>query len=128
MVACLLCDSLGPDQVSSLESIARACSPRVEPHGPEAVLFDADGLSRVCGPPEVIAREVTALAASQSLVVRTALAGTRTAAWLLAHAQPGITVVARGAEREALAPLPVGWLGSVGKLDEVRSTKYEVRS
>jgi hypothetical protein len=103
-----------------LEAIARACSPRVEPHGEDAVIFDAGGLSRVCGPPEVIAEDVTALAASQAIVVRVGLAGTRTAAWLLAHARRGSTVVAPGQERAVLASLPVGWLGVVVALDQER--------
>jgi protein ImuB len=137
MVACLVCESLDetPNEASgrsssetALEMIARACSPRVEPHGPRAVIFDVDGLSRVCGPPDVIAREVTALAAAELLRVRVALAATRTAAWILAHACRGTTVVASGKERDALAPLPVGWLGAVEELDQVRSTKYKVRS
>ena len=73
MIACLLRDRVGDASPGDLiETIARACSPRVEPHGPDAVLFDADGLARVCGPPDVIAREVTALAASQSIAMRIA--------------------------------------------------------
>jgi len=137
MVACLLLDPRDASRerpsnsacgtMTTLETIARACSPRVEPHGQNAVIFDADGLSRVCGPPAAIASDVTALAASQSLTVRVALAATRTAAWILAHARSGTTVVVPGGERDALASLPVGWLGTVGGLDQVRSTKYEVR-
>jgi protein ImuB len=130
LVACLVRDEAGVNSASGwLETLARACSPRVEPHGAEAVLFDAEGLSRVCGPPEIIARDVQALAASHSVAVRVALAGTRTAAWLLAHARPGTTVVPSGQERAALAALPVGWLGGVLTLDRAKEgdrTKGEV--
>jgi hypothetical protein len=70
-----------------------ACSPRVAAHGDAAVIFDASGLSRVLGPPETIADEVHAMAASHGLDIRVAVAATMTSAWLLAHARSGLTVV-----------------------------------
>jgi protein ImuB len=117
MVCCLCSDPASPTAPAGLESVARACSPRVACHGPEAVLFDVEGLSRVCGPPEVIAREVAALAAAEGLAVRIAMAGTMTAAWVLAHARAETTIVSPGGEAAALAPLPLGWLGTVLDLD-----------
>lgn len=121
MVACLVCDPSHPPGRGVLDAVARACSPRVEPHGETAAICDVDGLTRVCGPRDVIAREIVALAASQGIGVRVAVAGTRTAAWILAHARAGETVVPPGAERAALADLPVGWLGSIVDLDDDRA-------
>jgi protein ImuB len=119
MFCCLVTDVV-PSPPDALELVARACSPRVEPHGPERVLLDVDGLARVWGPPDVIARDIQELAASQGMSVRVAIAGTKTAAWLLAHARQGPTVVSPGGEADALAALPVGWLGSLVDLDEAR--------
>jgi hypothetical protein len=120
MVCCVVRDPGGaPAGSGVLEQIARASSPRVTPCGDEAVLFDVTGLSRVCGPPEVIAQEVTGQAEACGLSVRLAIAGTLTAAWVLAHARPGRTVVPVGGEAVALAPLPLGWLVSVLDLDHM---------
>jgi len=90
-----------------LEAVARACSPRIETYGDDVVVFDASGLQRVLGPPSVIAEEVHRLAFEHGGVVHVALARTTTAAWLLARACPGITVVPRGEEARALSPLPL---------------------
>lgn len=119
----MFCCLLGPPDVGRtppgvLESIARACSPRVAPHGDAAVVFDVSGLSRACGPPEVIAAEVTRMAAEHGLTVRVAIADTMTAAWVLAHARDGVTVACGGGRsRDALAELPTAWLGTVLDLD-----------
>lgn len=122
MVCCLIRDGAGPPAAPGvLETLARTCSPRVAPHGDDAVLFDAEGLSRVCGPPEVIVREVEALARAQGLTVRVALSDTMTSAWVLAQARAGLTVVAPGRASEALATVPIGWLGSVFELDRAVS-------
>ncbi len=120
MLCCLCSDPSSACAPGELETVARACSPRVASHGAHAVLFDVAGLSRVCGPPDVIAREVMTLAATEGLAVRVAIAGTMTAAWILAHARAGITVVPAGGEAAALATLPVGWLGTVSDLDRGR--------
>src|SRR5580765_6141829 len=117
MVCCLCCDPAYAGSPGDLSAVAQACSPRVESHGADAVVFDVDGLTRVCGPPEVIAREVTALATAEGLTVRVAIAGTTTAAWILAHARTGITVVAAGTEAAALSGVPLGWLSAVIDLD-----------
>ena len=97
----------------ALEAVARACSPRVERHGRAGIAFDARGLSRVIGPPAEIAREVSRVAAGHGIVVRVALAGTTTTAWLLAHARAGVSIVAPGEDATALAQLPLGWLGAL---------------
>jgi protein ImuB len=71
----------------ALAAIARACSPSVALTGDRTAVFDASGLERALGPPEVIAREVRRLAADRGLSVRVAIAATATAAALLAHAR-----------------------------------------
>jgi protein ImuB len=113
MFCCLVRDPASPVVADALEAVARACSPRVERQGDAGIAFDATGLARVIGPPPEIAREVSRVAAEQGLVVRVAIAGSITTAWLLAHARIGITIVAPGEDAAALASLPLGWLGAL---------------
>ena len=94
--------------------MARACSPRVELHGDRVVVFDASGLGRVIGSPEAIGHEVMALAMGQGVAVRVALAPSRVAAWLLAHAQPGVTVVDEAQMKARIGALPLDSLRSLG--------------
>ena len=114
MFCCLVLDPASRHVPGALAAVARACSPRVESHGTHAVTFDAQGLNRVVGPPDVIAAEVARLAKDHGVVVRIGLARTRTAAWLLAHARDGIIVVPAEQEVAALAKLPIGVLGTLG--------------
>lgn len=107
MFLCLVRDSLSPSIAGVLESVARACSPRVEPHGADVVVCDARGLTRVIGEPAVIAEEMRRMAWDRGVGVRVAIAGTHTAAWLLAHVRPGMTVVTPGDEAQTLARLPM---------------------
>src|SRR5688572_15360632 len=107
MFLCLVRDSLSPSVSGVLESVARACSPRVEPHGDDVVVCDARGLTRVIGEPVVIADEMRRMAWDRGVGVRVAIAGTHTAAWLLAHVRPGTTVVPPGDEASVLARLPI---------------------
>ena len=110
MFCCLVTSASASLPTGALEALARACSPRVELHGDRAVVFDASGLSRVIGPPDEIAREVSRLAALQRVPAQLALASTMTTAWLMAHARAGASVVQPGAEAQALAPLPLSAL------------------
>ena len=105
MICCLVADSV--TKPGALAEIARACSPRVESHGERVVVFDAEGLSRVLGPPRQMASEVAALAVEQGLMVRIALAPTLVAAWLMAHAQIGQTVVEPARMAAMLGELPL---------------------
>jgi len=57
-----------------------------------------------------IADELRSDAASRGVRVHVAVAATRTAAIVLAHARPGVTVVEPGEEAAALAPLAIGIL------------------
>jgi len=70
-------------------------------------MCDARGLTRVIGEPTVIAGEIRRMAWDRGVGVRVAIAGTHTAAWLLAHVRPGMTVVAPGDEAHTLARLPI---------------------
>lgn len=110
MFICLVRDSLSPPRPGVLEQVARACSPRVERHGDDAVICDGRGLRRVIGMPAVIAEEMRRMAWEREVGVRVAIAGSRAAAWLLAHVRPGTTVVAPGDDRRCLGRLPLAAL------------------
>ena len=97
-----------------LIEVARGFSPRIEVHGPRAVTIDLNGVTRLFGDPRAIGEALGRAAADRGLRVRVAMAGTRTAARLLACAAGGpVTVVDPGAEAVALAPLPIGLLAVV---------------
>jgi len=82
-------DGLG----EALVSTAREFSPRVERVSGRAVVCDVDGLERLFGDARAIASELRREAADRGVMARVAVAATRGAALLLAHARPGITVV-----------------------------------
>ncbi|HEY6358659.1 MAG TPA: hypothetical protein VIX35_10470, partial [Vicinamibacterales bacterium] len=107
LVTCLVRTPSSPAVPGALEAVARACSPRVVPWRVDAVVFDASGLDRAMGPPARIASEVTRLSAERGVHVRVGLAGKTTTAWLLAHAQPGMSIATPGREADVLAPLPI---------------------
>jgi protein ImuB len=109
MICCLVSKSSLPPP-GALEAVARLCSPRVMTCGRTAVMFDASGLTGAIGPPAKIVDEVRRLAAADGLVVRAAMAGTMSAAWLLAHASTPATVIEPGTEAAVLAPLPLSLL------------------
>ncbi len=111
MICCLVADTAAKPGV--LAEIARACSPRVESHGDRAVVFDASGLERVIGTSRQIASEVAALAVEQGLMVRIALAPSTVAAWLVAHARIGQTVIEPARMRSMLGELPLSVLGTL---------------
>jgi protein ImuB len=97
-----------------LVAVAREFSPRIavppvatpRDDGRE-VLLDLSGLTRLFGEAQAIAAELRRTAADRGLRVRVALAGSRTAARLLVHHRPGVTVIAPGGEAEAVGPLPL---------------------
>jgi protein ImuB len=106
-----------------LTGVAAEFSPRFEVHGPRDVTIDLNGLARLFGSAEAIARELQRTADEQGLYVAVAIAGTWTAARLLAchtahsfrpaivHAEVNsradVVVVSPGDEADALAPLPL---------------------
>src|SRR5262249_6930217 len=89
---------------------AQEFSPRYECHRDDLVSIDVSGLERLLGPARTIADELRHTAAARGVRVHVAVAATRIAAIILAHARPGITVVEPGREADALAPLPVAIL------------------
>jgi len=119
MFVCLVRDSLSPSRPGVLEAVARACSPRVESHGPDVVVCDARGLTRVIGMPAVIAEEMRRMAWEREVGIRVAIAGSKTAAWLLAHSRPGTTIVPEGEDAHRLERLP---LSALCALPDVQTT------
>ena len=95
---------------SILMAIAQEFSPRYERHGDDLVSIDLSGLERLLGTWRTIGEELFREAGARAGRVHVAVAGTRTAAVLLACARPGLTVIEPGGERAALAPLPMGIL------------------
>jgi protein ImuB len=104
--------------------VAREFSPRYERHGDHDVAIDVSGLGRLFGAPRAIGEAIAKDAARRGVRVRVALAGTCTAARILAYARPGITVVERGGEAAALAPLAIGILAPAA-MPAAASAKHE---
>jgi protein ImuB len=95
---------------SPLAAIAQEFSPRYETHCPDLVSIDISGLERLLGSAETIGAELMRTASARGLCVHVALAGTQTAAMVLAMACPGLTVVAPGGEAAALRSLSIRFL------------------
>ena len=106
----------------TLAIVARAFSPRIELCGAREVLLDLSGLERLFGDTRAMAEAVRRDAADRGLRVRVAIAGTQTAARLMAHHRPGLTIVEPGTEAETLAPLPLALLTAVVHPDSSDST------
>ena len=92
---------------TTIIQLARDFSPRVEAHGDYTVTLDISGLGSLIGAPRAIGEELRRAAAEAGVAVHVAVAATSTAAMLLAHARAGLTVVPRGEEGSAVAPLPL---------------------
>jgi protein ImuB len=99
--------------IDVLVAVARDFSPRVEIMDAREVTLDLHGLERLIGDPPTIAAELRRTAADRGLRVRVAIAGSRTAARLLAHAHPGLTIAEPGDERRAVAHLSIDLLAVV---------------
>jgi protein ImuB len=101
--------------VNALVAIAQEFSPRYESCGDglPAVIIDVRGLERLLGPAQAIGEELRREAARRGVRAHVAVAGTRTTALVLALARPGLTIVGRGGESEALDPLPIGILEKI---------------
>src|SRR4249920_256076 len=98
--------------VNDLVAIAQEFSPRFE-SGRDVVTIDVRGLDRLFGGAQTIGEELRREAARRGVRVHVAVAGTLTAALVLAVARPGLTVVTPGAECDALAPLAMGILEKI---------------
>ncbi len=107
-------ESRGQRANMTLVQLARDFSPRVETHGDDTVTLDISGLGSLIGEPRAIGEELRRTAADAGLGVHIAIAASSTAAILLAHARAGLTVVPRGDEAAALAPLPLRVLTQLG--------------
>ena len=101
--------------------IAQEFSPRYERHRDDLVSIDVSGLTSLLGPARAIGDEMRREAVARGLRVHVAVAGTRTAAVLIALARPGLTVIATGEEASALASLPLALL------EKYEESKPEVR-
>lgn len=104
--------------VQVLDAVAREFSPRVTVEGrapvqSREVTLDLAGMSRLFGDSRTIAHELRRTAAERGVRVRVALASTRTAARVLVHARPGLSVVEPADEAAALAALPLAALAPV---------------
>jgi len=117
-----------PD-VRALLDVARMVSPRVAVRSRHQIVIDVEGLERLVGDPKAIGERLRQAAADRGIVpVHVAVAGTCTAAMLLAAARAGVTVAAEGKEAEALAPLPLRTLAVLASEGiEARSKKQEAR-
>lgn len=110
MVACVLLVRWAAtidDPALALLAVGQRFSPRVAWVEPRALAIDLHGLSRLFGEPRAIGEELRRALAQAQLATHIAIAGTRTAARLLAHARAGLTVIPAGTEAAALAPLPL---------------------
>ena len=110
--------------IATLVAIAQEFSPRYERHRDDLVTIDVSGLTRLLGPARTIGEEMRRETAARGVRAHVAVAGTRMAAVLIAHARPGLTVIAPGEEPAALAPLPLALLETLHK-HQVRSPKCE---
>ena len=94
-----------------LERLARWAgrwSPLVEVDGADGLRLDVSGVAHLFGGERELAEDVRARFAAAGLTTRVAIAPTATAAWALAHYDPGIC--GKGAIGSKLAPLPVAAL------------------
>jgi protein ImuB len=99
--------------VNPLVALAENFSSRYESGRDDLIVIDVSGLHRVIGDPRRIGEELRRSAIVRGLRVQIAIAATRTAAMVLAVARPGVTVIARGEEQGALAPIAIGILEKV---------------
>ena len=103
----------GPAADALLE-VAADFTPRFELHAPDEVVLDLAGLERLFGGPHAIGEELCRAGAERQLRLRIAIAGTCSAARLLARAESpepeDVAVVESGAEAIALAQLSIDLL------------------
>ena len=109
MYGCLHSSSPLPSEESLLE-LAKEFTPRVEATAPTPVLLDLSGLGRLWPDPAALGQALRERGRARGLELNVALAGTRSAALVLARGRPGLTVVPPGGEAAALAPLPLDLL------------------
>jgi protein ImuB len=134
MIACVLlvgwADTVAAP-AQALLGIAQRFSPRVSWVEPQALAIDLHGLARLFGEPRAIGEELRRALSQAGLQTHIAVAATRTAARLLAHARAGLTVIAPGTEAASLAPLPMtllaGMLGDTAPPADSSSPRIPAR-
>lgn len=83
-------------------------TPLVAADPPDGLMLDIAGCDHLFGGEAALAADLAGRLGRAGLPPRLAIAGTRAAAWALAHAGgEAPTIIANGAEAAALAPLPV---------------------
>ncbi len=82
----------------------------------DLIVIDVSGLTRLVGPAAVIGQELRRELTARGIRGHVAVAGTQTAAMLLAQTKPGLTVIAPGDEADALAALPLEVLEKFAEL------------
>jgi protein ImuB len=92
-----------------LES-AFSVSPRIEDAEPGVVFVDLDGLARLFGDDDAIGERLHRVARRVGLDATVGIAGSRTAALVIARVSSRVTVVPIDGDRAALAPVPLGAL------------------
>jgi protein ImuB len=128
MYACVYAPGYFESRVSSPESqaisvlaiLAQQFSPRYETRG-DLVVIDVRGLERLLGDARAIGEELRREAADRGWRVHVAIAGTQTAAEVLAIARPGAVVVEAGQEAKAMAPISIDVLAKL----ESRAPSFE---
>jgi len=100
-------------RASALIVVAQQFSPRYESTGGDLVVIDVRGLDRLFGDARTIGEELRREAADRGLRVHVAIAGTQTAARVLAIARPGVVVVEPGEEAQAIAPVSIDVLSKI---------------
>lgn len=124
MFACLLMNGWAagiesPDLV--LLDVAQQYSPRAAWAAEHTIALDLSGLERLFGDARAIGEALRGQLADRGLQTHIAIAGTRTAAHLMAVARAGLTIVDPGGEAAALAPL------AIDVLTEIRAAPPESR-
>ena len=94
----------------ALVDVAESFSPRVENRGGGTAFIEIDGLRSLFGTESHLATSLVARLRRVGLEGRSAVASTKTVAWLAARSSEGVDVVPAGEERRRLAALPIGVL------------------
>src|SRR2546427_4913794 len=120
MFACIYIPNASNDAQAALLDCAGAFSPRVENMPPGAVVFDVEGLERLCGSYSEIASKIAEAACARGLEANVALASNIDAAVCAARGFGGITVLNHGTEANRLSDLPPAVLSRQPEILELR--------
>src|SRR4051812_39850381 len=107
MFACIHAPNSGNDAHAALLDSASIFSPRVEDTALDTVVLDLEGLERLWGSYEQIAKQISQQVLARGIQTNVAVASNPDAAVSAARGLSGITVLSRGNESEKLADLPL---------------------